>query len=56
MASPRVHLIGIRLRNRHNETIGLLILLVNDSGTSADLEKLRPDRIAFLRPCPAPPR
>lgn len=49
MASPRVHLIGIRLRNRHNETIGLLILLVNDSGTSADLEKLRPDRIAFLQ-------
>ncbi|MBK5532937.1 HD domain-containing protein [Pseudomonas sp. TH08] len=49
MSSPRVHLIGIRLRNRHNETIGLLILLVNDSGTAADLEKLRPDRIAFLQ-------
>ncbi|MEG2392137.1 MAG: HD domain-containing phosphohydrolase, partial [Pseudomonas sp.] len=49
MASPRVHLIGIRLHNRHNETIGLLILLVNDSGTPADMEKLRPDRIAFLQ-------
>ncbi|MFZ3282009.1 HD domain-containing phosphohydrolase [Pseudomonas sp.] len=49
MASPRIHLIGIRLHNRHNETIGLLILLVNDSGTAADLEKLRPDRIAFLQ-------
>jgi HD-GYP domain-containing protein (c-di-GMP phosphodiesterase class II) len=49
MTSPRVHLIGIRLRNRHNETIGLLILLVNDSGTPADLDKLRPDRIAFLQ-------
>jgi HD-GYP domain-containing protein (c-di-GMP phosphodiesterase class II) len=49
MTSPRVHLIGIRLRNRHNETIGMLILLVNDSGTAADLEKLRPDRIAFLQ-------
>lgn len=49
MQSPRIHLIGIRLRNRHNETIGLLILLVNDSGTTQDLEKLRPDRIAFLQ-------
>jgi HD-GYP domain-containing protein (c-di-GMP phosphodiesterase class II) len=49
MSSPRVHLIGIRLRNRHNETIGLLVLLVNDSGNAADLEKLLPDRIAFLQ-------
>ncbi|WP_456023448.1 HD domain-containing phosphohydrolase [Pseudomonas protegens] len=49
MQSPRIHLIGIRLHNRHDETIGLLILLVNDSGTAADLEKLRPDRIAFLQ-------
>ncbi|MFJ2711488.1 HD domain-containing phosphohydrolase [Pseudomonas sp. NPDC087346] len=49
MTSPRVHLIGIRLRNRHNETIGLLILLINDSGAAQDLEKLRPDRIAFLQ-------
>lgn len=49
MASPRVHLIGIRLHNRHNETVGLLVLLINDSGTASDLEKLRPDRIAFLQ-------
>jgi HD-GYP domain-containing protein (c-di-GMP phosphodiesterase class II) len=49
MQSPRIHLIGIRLHNRHDETIGLLILLVSDSGTAADLEKLRPDRIAFLQ-------
>jgi len=49
MQSPRIHLIGIRLRNRHNETIGLLILLINDSGAAQDLEKLRPDRIAFLQ-------
>jgi HD-GYP domain-containing protein (c-di-GMP phosphodiesterase class II) len=49
MQSPRIHLIGIRLHNRHDETIGLLILLVNDSGAAADLEKLRPDRIAFLQ-------
>ncbi|KKA07250.1 membrane protein [Pseudomonas ogarae] len=47
--SPRVHLIGIRLRNRHQETVGVLVLLVTDSGTEADLEKLRPDRIAFLQ-------
>ncbi len=36
---PRVHLIGIRLHNRHNETVGLLILLLTDSGTQDDLEK-----------------
>jgi len=49
MESPRIHLIGIRLHNQHDETIGLLILLVNDSGAPSDLEKLRPDRIAFLQ-------
>jgi len=49
MTTPRVHLIGLRLHNRHNETVGLLVLLINDSGTAADLEKLRPDRIAFLQ-------
>ncbi|MCX4219454.1 MULTISPECIES: HD domain-containing phosphohydrolase [Pseudomonas] len=49
MESPRAHLIGIRLHNRHNETVGLLVLLINDSGTASDLEKLRPDRIAFLQ-------
>ena len=47
--APRVHLIGIRLRNRHQETIGVLVLLIADSGTEADLEKLQPDRIAFLQ-------
>ncbi|MBN3862736.1 HD domain-containing protein [Pseudomonas frederiksbergensis] len=46
---PRVHLIGIRLHNRHNETVGLLVLLLADSGSQSDLEKLRPDRIAFLQ-------
>jgi HD-GYP domain-containing protein (c-di-GMP phosphodiesterase class II) len=46
---PRVHLIGIRLHNRHNETVGLLILLLADTGDRSDLEKLRPDRIAFLQ-------
>ncbi|MCQ6257956.1 HD domain-containing phosphohydrolase [Pseudomonas sp. Q11] len=47
--APRVHLIGIRLRNRHQETVGVLVLLMTDSGTEADLEKLQPDRIAFLQ-------
>jgi HD-GYP domain-containing protein (c-di-GMP phosphodiesterase class II) len=47
--SPRVHLIGILLRNRHQETVGALVLLISDSGTEADLEKLQPDRIAFLQ-------
>jgi HD-GYP domain-containing protein (c-di-GMP phosphodiesterase class II) len=46
---PRVHLIGIRLHNRHNETVGLLVFLLADSGHQSDLEKLRPDRIAFLQ-------
>lgn len=46
---PRVHLIGIRLHNRHNETVGLLVFLLADSGNQSDLEKLRPDRIAFLQ-------
>jgi HD-GYP domain-containing protein (c-di-GMP phosphodiesterase class II) len=49
LESPRVHLIGIRLHNRHNETVGLLVLLLADSGAQNDLEKLRPDRIAFLQ-------
>ena len=49
MDAPRVHLIGIHLRNRHQETVGVLVLLISDSGTDADLEKLQPDRIAFLQ-------
>src|SRR3546814_14316903 len=49
MDAPRVHLIGIRLRNRHQETVGVLVLLMTDSGPDADLEKLQPDRIAFLQ-------
>ncbi len=49
MGAPRAHLIGIRLHNRHNETVGLLVLLLADSGDQSDLEKLKPDRIAFLQ-------
>lgn len=47
--SPSVHLIGIRLHNRHNETVGALVLLLPDTGAEADLEKLRPDQIAFIQ-------
>lgn len=47
--SPSSHLVGIRLRNRHNETVGMLLLFLVDSGTEADLEKLSPDRIAFIQ-------
>ncbi|WDH33642.1 HD domain-containing phosphohydrolase [Pseudomonas chlororaphis] len=49
MNCPSVHLIGIRLHNRHNETVGILVLLLADSGQEADLEKLGPDRVAFLQ-------
>lgn len=49
MSCPSAHLIGIRLHNRHNETVGVLTLLLVDSGQEADLEKLRPDRIAFIQ-------
>ncbi|CAD5199767.1 HD domain-containing phosphohydrolase [Pseudomonas sp. FEN] len=48
LESPRIHLIGIRLHNRHGETVGVLALLLPDSGTDADLESLQPDRIAFI--------
>lgn len=49
LSCPRAHLVGIRLRNRHNETVGVLVLLLVDSGDESDLEKLRPDRIAFIQ-------
>ncbi|WP_017905658.1 HD domain-containing phosphohydrolase [Pseudomonas asplenii] len=48
LETPRIHLIGIRLHNRHGETVGVLALLLPDSGTEADLENLKPDRIAFI--------
>jgi len=49
LSCPSVHLIGIRLRNRHNELVGILALLLVDSGQEADLEKLRPERVAFIQ-------
>lgn len=49
MESPSVHRIAIRLHNRRNETIGVLILLLSDSGNEVDMDKLQPDRIAFIQ-------
>ncbi|KAF0865524.1 HD domain-containing phosphohydrolase [Pseudomonas sp. LD120] len=49
LGAPSAHLLSIRLRNRHDETVGMLLLFLEDSGTEADLEKLRPDRIAFIQ-------
>ncbi|UMZ10183.1 HD domain-containing protein [Pseudomonas sp. MPFS] len=47
--SPSAHLVGVRLRNRHNETVGMLLLFLVDSGSEADMDKLGPDRIAFIQ-------
>ena len=47
--SESVHVIGIRLHNRHGETVGVLALLLNNTGTPADQEHLRSDRIAFIK-------
>ena len=47
--SQSVHLIGIRLHNRHGETVGILVLLLNNSGSREDQEHLRADRIAFIK-------
>ncbi|MDE1167675.1 MAG: HD domain-containing protein [Pseudomonas sp.] len=46
---PRLDLVGVRLRNRRGETIGLLVLLHHDTGQASDLEKFSPDRIAFIQ-------
>lgn len=49
LKSPRAHLLGIRLSNQRGETIGVLALFHEDTGTLADEEKLSPERIAFIR-------
>ncbi|WP_166366615.1 HD domain-containing phosphohydrolase [Pseudomonas akapageensis] len=49
LQSPRVHLVGIRLHNRSNETVGILILLHPDTGAASDLNRFRHDRIAFIQ-------
>ncbi|VVN42193.1 hypothetical protein PS624_05485 [Pseudomonas fluorescens] len=49
MQIPQFVLIGFRGRSRPAESTELLILLESDNGSAVDLEKLRPDRIAFLQ-------
>jgi len=49
LETPRVHLLGIRLSNQRGETIGVLNLMHADTGTHADLEKLSPERVAFIQ-------
>ena len=47
--SQSIHLIGIRLHNRHGETVGILVLVLNNSGSLDDQDHLRADRIAFIQ-------
>ena len=49
LGSQSVHLIGIRLHNRQGETVGILVLVLNDSGSTDDQDHLRADRIAFIQ-------
>ena len=49
LGSQNIHLIGIRLHNRHGETVGILVLVLNDSGSTDDQDHLRADRIAFIQ-------
>ena len=48
LGSQSIHLIGIRLHNRQGETVGILLLMLHDSGSSDDQDHLRADRIAFI--------
>jgi transcriptional regulator with GAF, ATPase, and Fis domain len=56
LGSQSIHLIGIRLHNRHGETVGILLLVLNDSGSSDDQDHLRADRIAFIQAVSGAPR
>ncbi|MGV8917090.1 MAG: HD domain-containing phosphohydrolase [Pseudomonas sp.] len=49
LETPRIHLLGIRLSNQRGETIGVLNLIHQDTGTYIDQENLSPDRIAFIQ-------
>ena len=49
LGSQSIHLIGIRLHNRHGETVGILALLLSDSGSSAGEDQLQADRVAFIQ-------
>ena len=47
--SQSIHVIGIRLHNRHSETVGVLALILNNSDASSDQEPLSAERIAFIK-------
>ena len=47
--SHSIHVIGIRLHNRHSETVGILVLVLNDSGSSVDQDNVQADRVAFIQ-------
>lgn len=49
LGSQSIHVIGIRLHNRHNETVGVLVLVINNDHTSEEQEHLQADRIAFVQ-------
>lgn len=49
IASPRVHLLAVRLSNQHGEIIGVLTLIHADTGNLCDLEKISPERVAFTQ-------
>lgn len=49
LQSPRVHLVAVRLHGTGDKLIGVLTLLLPDSGSEADLDTLQPDRIAFIQ-------
>ena len=47
--SPRMDLIAMRLHTRRGETLGMLILLHRDTGSTSDLDKFSPERLAFIQ-------
>jgi len=47
--SQNIHVIGIRLHNRHRETVGVLALILNNSDPHAEQEPLSAERIAFIK-------
>ena len=46
--SQSIHVIGVRLHNSHDETVGVLALVLNNHGTTTHHEQLSAERIAFI--------
>ncbi|MCU1728638.1 HAMP domain-containing protein [Pseudomonas sp. 7P_10.2_Bac1] len=47
--SLSIHVISIRLHNRHGETVGVLALILNNSNTGRRQKPLSLERIAFIK-------